>query len=500
MYICKYLIKSMKKFITTTLPYSNSPNPHMGHALEFIIGDVIARYFRNKLGEENVIFNIGLDEHGKKIFDVSIKENKLILDYLDENEISWRIFCHKFEISFDSFYRTSDYPHYSKSQRFWVNLKKRGLIYEKEYSGKYCIGCESFKTDKDLFDGKCPDHQNLELSEVNEKNYFFNFVDIKSELKKTFETNLNILTPKSKRAEVFNLIESLQDISISRDKEKVYWAVPVPGDNSQTMYVWISALLNYIFAAGFYSDDKKFEEFWENSVQIFGPDNLKFQAIIFQSLLLSCDIKNTTHLICHGTILDKDGNKMSKTMGNVVNPIEQLERYGIDAVKYYSLAGLNIYSNSSWSEDDLVKLYNSHLADDYGNLLSRVITLMYRGLKENEILNDPNIDLDHSFIENDKLAVLIREQVSEIKDLWENYRITEALIETNKLVKWCNKYINDEQPWKKEDGWWDTLLELHYILLMVTELYKPVFPKKTRLAFDSLINLKKVVLFPKLIM
>jgi methionyl-tRNA synthetase len=118
------------------------------------------------------------------------------LDYLDENEISWRIFCHKFEISFDSFYRTSDYPHYSKSQRFWVNLKKKGLIYEKEYSGKYCIGCESFKTDKDLVNGKCPDHQNLEVIEVNEKNYFFNFVYIKSELTKIFETNLNILTPK----------------------------------------------------------------------------------------------------------------------------------------------------------------------------------------------------------------------------------------------------------------------------------------------------------------
>jgi methionyl-tRNA synthetase len=217
-------------------------------------------------------------------------------------------------------------------------------------------------------------------------------------------------------------------------------------------------------------------------------------------LLSAVGIKNTSRLICHGTILDKDGIKMSKTMGNIVNPMEQLERYGIDAVKYYSLVGLNIYSNSSWSEDDLVKLYNSHLADDYGNLLSRVVTLISRGLKENEMLNDPNIDLDHSFIDNDKLAVLIREQVSEIKDLWENYRITEALIETNKLVKWCNKYVNDEQPWKKEGDWWNTLLELHYILLMVTELYKPIFPEKTKLAFDSLRNLNKVVLFPKIIL
>jgi methionyl-tRNA synthetase len=500
MYICKYLIKIMKKFITTTLPYSNSPNPHMGHALEFIIGDAIARYFRNKLGGENVIFNIGLDEHGKKIFDTAFKEEKLILDYLDENEISWRKFCHKFEISFDNFYRTSDYPHYSKSQRFWINLQNKGLIYEKEYSGKYCVGCESFKTDKDLVDGKCPDHQNLEISEVNEKNYFFNLVDIKSELKKIFETNLDILTPKSKRTEVFNLIENLQDISISRNKEKVPWAVPVPGDSNQTMYVWISALLNYIFAAGFYSDDEKFEEFWENSVQIFGPDNIKFQSIIFQGLLLSCDIKNTNNLLCHGTILDSKGRKMSKTMGNVVDPIDQVEKYGIDAVKYYALAGLNIYSNSSWNEDDLVKLYNSHLADDYGNLLTRVVTLLHRGLKDNELVGDPKIVLDHTFIDNSKITNLVREQVAEIKDLWDAFRITEALDETSKLVKWCNKYINDSEPWKKHNCWWTVLLEVHYFLTLITELYIPLFPEKSQIALESLQEVNKVVLFPKIVL
>lgn len=487
----------MKKFITTTLPYPG--NPHIGHALEFIIGDAIARYYRNKLGDDNVFFNVGLDEHGKKIFDTAFKEEKLILDYLDENEISWRKFCHKFEISFDNFYRTSDYPHYSKSQRFWINLQNRGLIYEKEYSGKYCVGCESFKTDKDLIDGKCPDHRNLKISEVSEKNYFFNLVDIKSELKKIFESNSNILTPKSKITEVFNLIENLQDISISRNKENVSWAVPVPGDNSQTMYVWISALLNYIFAAGFYSDDKKFEEFWENSVQIFGPDNLKFQAIIFQSLLLSCDIKNTSNLLCHGTILDRNGVKMSKTIGNVVDPINQLEKYGIDAVKYYALAGLNIYSNSSWNEDDLVKLYNSHLADDYGNLLTRVVTLLHRGLKDNELVGDPNIALDHTFVENSKMTNLVREQVAEIKDLWDAFRITEALDETNKLVKWCNKYINDSEPWKKQNCWWTVLLEVHHFLTLITELYIPLFPKKSQIALDSLQEVNKIVLFPKIV-
>lgn len=486
-----------KKFITTTLPYANSV-PHIGHAFEFIIGDVIARYFRNKLGDKNVLFNVGLDEHGKKIHDAALASGLSPIQYLDQLEIKWRTFCHKFNIKFDNFYRTSDYPHYSRVQQFWVKTYNKGFIYEKEYTSKYCIGCESFKLEKDLIDGKCPDHPSTEISIVSEENFFFRLSDFKSQLEEIFKSNSNILVPDSKRAEVLNIIENLQDISISRNRESVPWGVPVPFINDQIIYVWFDALLNYIFSAGYYSNDEEFSGWWEDTVQIFGPDNLKFQAVIFQGLLASAEIKNTGKLLCHGTILDKDGRKMSKTLGNVVDPIDQLEKYGLDAVKYYALAGLNIYGDSSWDETKLVETYNSHLADDYGNLLSRVTILMSKALKENELVGDPNIEADHSLVMNDKLCVLIREQVNEIKDLWEEYRISEALIETNKIVKWCNKYINDQQPWKKEGAWWATLLELHYVLCLVTDLYSPVFPEKTKEAFDSLYNNKKIVLFPKI--
>jgi len=486
-----------KKFITTTLPYSNS-EPHIGHSFEFIIGDVVSRYFRNKLGDENVFFNVGLDEHGKKIYDSAIRKGVLPLDFLDNLEIIWRKFCHKFEISFDNFYRTSDYPHYSRVQRFWVELTKKNLIYQKEYKSKYCCGCESFKTDKDLVDGKCQDHPNLNIDDVEEKNYFFRLSEFKEELKEIYENDSNIFYPISKKQEILNIIDNLQDISISRQKESVRWGIPVPGDTSQIIYVWFDALLNYIFAAGYDSLYKDFDKNWNGSIQIFGPDNLKFQTVIFQGILCAIGIKNTSKLICHGTILDKNGVKMSKTIGNVISPIEQVDKYGIDAVKYYSLAGNNIYSNSSWDEEELIKLYNSHLADDYGNLLTRVITLMSRGLAENEIINDPKIVVDHKTIEGNKMTVLVRNQVSELKDLWENYRITEALLETNKLVKWCNKYINDSEPWKKESSWWNVLLEVHYFLTLITELYKPIFPKKAELACKSLTEIKKIVLFPKI--
>lgn len=488
---------SNKKFITASLPYSNG-NAHIGHMFEFIIGDVISRYFRKKLGDKNVFFNIGLDEHGKKIQDAADSLGLTTIQYLDKNEIKWREFCHKFDIKFDNFYRTSDYPHYSKVQQFWVKLYNKGLIYEKDYTSKYCVGCESFKLDKDLENGKCPDHLNLEVSIVSENNYFFKLSEFKYDLEKLFNDDDNILVPASKKQEVLNVIEELQDISISRHRDSVSWGVPVPFSKDQIVYVWMDALCNYIFAAGYLSTDMCFEDWWEDTVQIFGPDNLKFQAVIFQGLLSAADIKNTGKLLCHGTILDKDGRKMSKTVGNVIDPIDQFNKYGLDAVKYYSVAGLNIYNNSSWDEEQLVSVYNSHLADDYGNLLSRVVTLVSRGLKDNELICDLSIVCNHSLVIENQICVLLRQQISEIKELWDEYRITEALIEMNKILKWCNKYMNDKKPWNKIDSWWITLMELHYILCLITDLYSPVFPDKSKEALDSLYNHKKIILFPKI--
>ena len=486
-----------KKFITTTLPYANSV-PHIGHAFEFIIADCIARYYRNKLGKENVLFNVGLDEHGKKIFDASIKEGMTPLNFLDNLDIKWREFCQKLDISFDNFYRTSDYPHYSRVQQFWVKLKKKGLIYEKEYSGKYCNGCESFKTDKDLENGICLDHPNVDITEVSEKNFFFKLSYFKDELREIYKTNPYIFSPINKLNEIYHLIDDIQDISISRNKESVSWGIPVPGSENQVVYVWFDALLNYIFSAGYYSDDSEFDEYWEGSIQVFGPDNIRFQSVIFQGLLCAAEIYNTDKLICHGTILDEHGKKMSKSLGNVVDPIDQVNKYGLDAIKYYSLAGINIYSNSSWDENEIVNIYNSHLADDYGNLISRVVTLMSRGIKDNELVCDANIIFDNTLIHSSTMSVLIREQISEIKDLWDNYRISEALNEMNRLIKWCNKYINDKQPWRKQWDWWFILLELHYFLELITELYIPIFPEKVNLAKKSLMNLEKIVLFEKI--
>jgi methionyl-tRNA synthetase len=473
-----------KKYITTTLPYANSV-PHIGHAFEFIIGDAITRYFRGKLGDTNVHFNIGLDEHGKKIHDASVASGKPTQQYLDELNAEWRRFCSLFNIQANTFYRTSHPKHYKRVSDFWNECKNKGFIYKKSYVGTYCVGCESFKLEKDLIDGKCEDHPNVELQQVEEENYFFTLSKFRKELQHWFETEL-YLRPYSKREELKNFIDDIQDISISRKRESVPWGVPVPGDGSQVMYVWFEALLNYIMVIGYDDNKEEFEQYWKDSVQIFGPDNLKFQAAIFQGMLSAAGIKHTSALLCHGTILDKEGKKMSKTVGNVIDPIDQLNKYGIDAVRYYALAGLQTYGNSGWDEDQLVKLYNAHLADNYGNLLTRVVHL----------INLKDIDTDyHLPTESD----IFNSHLETVRDLWENYDVSTALHKLNDIMKLANQYITEKQPWSKESKDADVVLRtLYWVLSEATLYYLPAIPNKGREAYESLLNCRKEIVFPKI--
>ncbi len=486
------------KYITTTLPYANS-KPHIGHAFEFIIGDALARYF--KYNGCNVFFNIGLDEHGLKIQEAAELSGVTPKEYVDKLCVEWKEFVNAFQVaSYDSFYRTSEPEHYEKVQKFWVEALNRGDIYKKKYIGTYCVGCESFKLEKDLIDGKCPDHPTTKIEEVEEENYFFKLSKYKNALNTWAYHSTNFIEPASKRAEFLNVIDSIQDISVSRVKEKVSWGVPVPDDDTQTIYVWFDALLNYIFAAGYSSDaPDAFDVLWGESdiIQICGPDNLKFQAVIFQGLLQSASIKKTDKLLIHGTILDAEGRKMSKTLGNVVDPIDQVNKYGIEAVRYYALAGLRTYGNSAWDEKQLVDLYNSHLADDYGNLVSRVTHLAGKFLSD--YTDDPNVSLDYDLVKNDKWCATFDLHIDEqVVSLWENYKISEALDELNRVVKSLNKKFGDEEPWKKGSAGWSTILEIHYALSRINDLYYPVIPGKVGQVRIALNECKKAIVFPKI--
>jgi methionyl-tRNA synthetase len=512
-----------RKYITTTLPYANS-KPHIGHELEFVIGDALARYF--KWNGYEVFFNIGLDEHGLKIQEAAKKSGITPKEYVDDLFGVWWDFTEKLQVfSWDSFYRTSNPEHIRQVQEFWEECLLDGDIYKKKYKGTYCIGCESFKTDRELEDKIvggidpalenpdvnihkykiCPDHPTTTLQEVEEENYFFKLSKYRNKLSNWAYKAVDFIEPKSKRAEFLKFIDNIQDISISRDSSKVTWGVPVPGDNSQTIYVWFDALLNYIFAAGAITscpdgnpDHSIFDRIWNDSdvIQICGPDNLKFQAVIFQGLLASGEFKHTDKLLVHGTITDAQGRKMGKSTGNVIDPIDQLEKYGVNAVRYYTLAGINTYGNSSWDENRLVELYNSNLGDDFGNLVTRVCVLARKVL--DKFVDDPNVELDYSYVEDDKWCVTFDQEIQRIHGLWEQYLISDALFETNKLVKSLNKRIGDEEPWKDLEKGWPTILELHYALDKINKLYYPVIPQKAGEVRTALKECKKAIIFPKI--
>lgn len=363
----------------------------------------------------------------------------------------------------------------------WNRFIDRGDIYKKNYKGKYCVGCESFKVDKEINKKRCIEHPNLDLISVNEENYFFKLTKYKDILLEWIDSTPGFLEPKSKIEELRNLIIGSEDISISRLKENCPWGVDVPNDENHVIYVWFDALLNYIFASGYLTDNFK----WDNVIQLCGPDNLRFQAVIFQSFLESEGIKKSDKLLVHGTILDKSGKKISKSLGNVIDPIEQLNKYGLDAVRYYSLCGLSTYSNSNWNEEDLVRLWNSDICNDWGNLISRTLHLI------DTKLNGEIVECSETF--NKK----VEEFKFIIGQLWGEFKIKEALQKVNELVKFANRYINDEKPWNSENSL-EVLSNLYHLIEVVNNFYYPVLSDSHSKVKDSLNRKKKVILFNRI--
>lgn len=460
-------------FITTTLPYCNG-SIHVGAAFEFILADSLNRWF--KLNGRKSFLNIGLDQTGSKILAKSKELGVPVGDYIKDISIDWKKSCEKLNIEYDNFYETYTEDHADKVKKYWDVFLKNGDIYEKEYNGKYCIGCESFKLDKDLVDGKCQDHSTTEIQSVNETNFFFNLSKYKDSILNWLESNP---ISESDKNELLKYINEYNELSISRKKTEYTFDIEVPGREDQVIYVWFSALLNYIIA----SPD------WDNStnIQLCGPDNLRFQAQIFQTFLSSLGKKNTNKILIHGTILDKDGRKISKSIGNVIDPIEQLEKFGIDAVRYYALAGLSTYSNSNWNEEELKNLWNADIVNDWGNLVSRVLHLtdIKCGGKINRL---PDTDFNDT----------INKYKDDISTLWSEFKVKDALRKTNDLVKFANKYINDVKPWASEN-YEVELSNLITLIKTVNILYIPVFGNQKYKDISKAIESgKKQILFNRL--
>jgi methionyl-tRNA synthetase len=366
----------MKPFyITTTLPYVNAPL-HMGHALEFIRADAYARY---RAQTDDVFFNTGTDEHGQKIATKAKEAGKTPQEFVDANFNTFKQQVAAFGITDAAhFVRTTDEHHLAAAQEFWKRVNDAGYIYKKTYSAKYCVGCEEEKTDSQLVDGFCPLHPGIALETIDEENYFFKLSAFQDKLLAFYEANPNFIIPAFRFNELKEFVaRGLEDFSISREIEKMSWGVPVPGDDAQVMYVWFDALTNYISTLGWPENTAQFEKYWVNGtpVQYCGKDNTRFQGLVWQSMLMAAGLPNSAHIVVNGFIVGEGGVRMSKTLGNVVDPLDVAREYGTDALRMFLLKEISSFEDSPFTIERFRDAYNAHLANGLGNLASRIMTL-----------------------------------------------------------------------------------------------------------------------------
>jgi methionyl-tRNA synthetase len=355
--------------LTTTLPYVNA-DPHVGFALELVQADVLARY-RRSCGDE-VFFNTGTDEHGIKIYRKALEAGKDVQAYVDEYATRFGVLKEKLDLSYDAFIRTTDPQHVAAAQEFWRRCAARGDIYKKAYQVKYCVGCELEKTDSELVDGACPLHPNLVIELIDEENYFFRFSKYQKPLLALYAARPDFVLPAHRLNEIRAFVErGLMDFSISRLKEKMPWGVAVPGDEAHVMYVWFDALVNYLSTLGW--PDERYTMWWP-SVQFAGKDNLRQQSAMWQAMLFSAGIEPSKQIFIHGFITS-GWAKMSKSLGNVIDPITVIDAYGTDALRYFLARHVHPSEDSDFTMDRFHDVYNANLANGIGNLVARVMKM-----------------------------------------------------------------------------------------------------------------------------
>lgn len=362
------------QYITTTLPYVNA-DPHIGFASEIMAGDALSRYWR-LLGHE-VFFNTGTDEHGQKIAEKADQEGRSRQEYVDHFAGEFQKLKEALDLSFDRFIRTTDQDHKLAAQAIWQKCLERGDIYKKKYNGLYCVGDEMFLRESDLVDGRCPNHPNMEPQMVEEENYFFALSKYQDYLVE-YLSRPGVIEPEWRRQEALKFVEGgLEDFSISRERARLDWGIEVPDDANQVMYVWFDALTNYISTLGWPEDkDGRFNQFWEEgeTTQLAGKDQIRFQSIMWQAMLKSAGVKATDRVVYHGFI-NSGGQKMSKSLGNVISPYDLVSRYGTEATRYLLLRHVHPFEDSDVTIDRLDEQYTAGLVNGLGNLVARVMKM-----------------------------------------------------------------------------------------------------------------------------
>ena len=469
-----------KYFISTAIPYVNS-DPHIGFALELIQADVLARYQR--LLEKEVLFVTGTDENALKNVQSAEKAGIEVNKFVFQNAEKFRKLAEVLNISNNNFIRTTEERHIKGAQKFWKACKPED-IYKKSYKGLYCVGCEEFKTHKDLIEGMCPEHR-VKPEEVEEENYFFKLSKYEKELFRLIESDELKITPSSRKNEILEFIRGgLEDFSISRSRERAKnWGISVPEDDSQIMYVWFDALTNYMNALGYAEDDVRFNEYWQNGrvTHLVGKGITRFHAIYWPAMLLSAELALPKEIFVHGYVT-VDGDKISKSIGNVVDPFNVVEKYGVDIVRYFLLREIPSGEDGDFSYKKLEDRYNGDLANGLGNLVQRTVTLIDNNL-DGELIYKP--DLIESEVKN-KIDELFKEYVGNL----DNFLLHEALGRSWDLVGYANKYIDDEKPWVVAKGDAQDFLNIMnntvFILYNIAWMLVPFIPETADKIFTTL--------------
>ncbi|MDP7247457.1 MAG: methionine--tRNA ligase [Candidatus Peribacteraceae bacterium] len=456
-----------RQYINTAIDYPNAA-PHMGHAMEKILADVCARWFR--LRGDEVRFQVGTDEHGIKIQRTAEKEGVTPQELVDRNAVLFKDLFDKLNISYDFFVRTSNKKiHYPTVLEMWKKLAKDGWLEKRSYTGLYCVGCEEFKTKRDLEDGMCVNHKKAP-EEVKEENWFFRLSDrsdyLKELLSKKPEDGGYKVVPEFRSKEVFSFIEQgLPDVSFSRPKSTLYWGVPVPDDKDQVMYVWCDNLTNYISTLG-YLTDKEDKKWWDDAevTHVIGKDITRFHALNWPAMLDCVGIKTPDRLLVHG-FLTSEGEKMSKSTGNVVVPDEVLEKFGgdPDPLRFYLSHEVPVGRDGDFSWDRIEKLYDSKLRNDLGNLLNRVLVLLK---KERGKLGDFGSD-----------PKLLGDKWKKYQESMNAFRLEDGVSLAVELATECNQFIDKNKPWElKGDEKINLLTQLAEALRHVALMLLPFTP------------------------
>lgn len=485
-----------KFYITTSIPYVNSA-PHLGNVLDSVYADVLARHKRQH--GFDVRFLTGSDEHGSKIVRSAEAAKITPQEFTDRNSAKFRALKEVLNLSWDDFIRTTDQQrHWPGAQKLWKKLEEAGDLYKKTYKGLYCVGHEAFVTEKDLENGICKDHQKAP-EVIEEENYFFKLSKYSKEIEKQIKNKKLKITPESREHEILSFLAGgLEDISFSRPSKDLSWGVPVPGDASQTMYVWAEALVCYISSLGYGSaDEAVFTKYWLESdelVQVIGKDNLRFHAAIWPGMLLAAKLPLPKQLFVHG-FLTVDGKKISKTVGNVIDPFELVKKYGTDPVRYYLLREVSPFEDGDFSYEKFEQLYNGDLANGLGNFAARVLAL-------GEKLGEVKVDLKNEA--DKKITKKIESVKAAFAEKLDGFRFNEAANAAWELVHFGDVYVNTEKPWEGNKK--EVILNAVVILDNIAALLRPFLPETAEKISSSIVwqgdtlTIKKLAaLFPRIV-